>query len=81
MLCRGGYWQLEHIRTRGYSINAEGLSIGITAVGAAIVHPTNGRPVAAVSISGPSSRITPDYFESYGSAIHNAAESITTSLM
>lgn len=70
---------LESIRDCGYSVNHEGLSAGITAVGSAF-RDRSGRPVGSVSISGPSSRITADKFETYGGAIRNAAEDIAALL-
>ncbi|MFQ6398809.1 IclR family transcriptional regulator [Nocardia sp. KC 131] len=46
---------LDEIRTRGYSINDQGLSTGITAIGAAILD-AHGQPVGSISVSGPTSR-------------------------
>lgn len=67
------------IRPRGYSVNDQGLSTGITALGAAI---TNARdePIGAVSVSGPSSRMTPDKFDQLGAAVHEAALRIHAAL-
>jgi DNA-binding IclR family transcriptional regulator len=47
---------LEMIRNRGYAIDAEENEPGVTCIGASVVE-ASGRPVAAVSISGPSHRI------------------------
>lgn len=70
-------WQLiRESRERGYSINEEGLSSGITSVGAAIVS-SAGKPLGCVSISGPSSRIVAAKFEDYGTAVATTAREIS----
>ena len=48
---------LERVRRRGYAIDDEEVECGVRCVGAPILNEI-GRPVAAVSVSGPSSRIT-----------------------
>lgn len=63
------------VRARGYSINEGGLSDGITSLGAPIVA-AGGSPLGAVSISGPSSRITPDRYAEIGSAVRATAGEI-----
>lgn len=70
---------LDEIRERGYSINQEGLSTGITALGAAILD-SQGTPVGALSVSGPSSRITPDKFAALGQAARDTADRVRTAL-
>ncbi|MEE1770839.1 IclR family transcriptional regulator [Streptomyces sp. JV185] len=70
---------LDETRSRGYSINNQGLSNGITAVGAAILD-AQGQPVAAVSVSGPTSRITEDKHETYGRAVRDTAQKIHNAL-
>ncbi|MFL4477881.1 IclR family transcriptional regulator [Paeniglutamicibacter sp. ORCA_105] len=70
-------WKLvREARERGYSINEEGLSDGITSVGAAIMNST-GAPVGCVSISGPSSRIVSSKYEEYGTAVVRTANEIS----
>ncbi|WP_411733193.1 IclR family transcriptional regulator [Paeniglutamicibacter sp.] len=70
-------WKLvRETRERGYAINEEGLSSGITSLGAAIVNST-GAPVGSVSVSGPSSRITPAKYEEYGTAVARTAGEIS----
>ncbi len=66
---------LAAVRERGYSINVEGLSVGITALGAAVT--VGGRPVGAISVSGPTSRMTPDTFDEHGRAVQEAAHRIS----
>lgn len=70
---------IEKIRSRGYSVNDQGLSTGITALGAAIVN-AQGEPIGALSISGPSSRMTHDKFDELGTAVHDAALRIRAAL-
>jgi len=48
---------LDRVRRRGYAIDDEEVEAGVRCVGAPILS-QSGRPVAAVSVSGPSSRIT-----------------------
>jgi len=48
---------LDRVRRRGYAIDDEEVECGVRCVGAPILN-ESGRPVAAVSVSGPSSRIT-----------------------
>ncbi|GAA1322406.1 IclR family transcriptional regulator [Leucobacter albus] len=67
--------EISAVRARGYSINEEGLSSGITSLGAAILGP-GGDPLGSVSVSGPSSRIVPERYTEYGQAVHAAARSI-----
>ncbi|MGY0498894.1 IclR family transcriptional regulator [Nocardia sp. FBN12] len=70
---------LEAIRARGYSINDQGLSSGITAIGAAILDARE-QPVGSISVSGPTSRITPEKFETYGTAVYESARKIHATL-
>lgn len=71
--------EIAEIRHRGYSINQEGLSVGITSLGAAIVT-RESVPVGSVSVSGPSSRITEEKFAQYGEAVMSAARSISAGM-
>jgi DNA-binding IclR family transcriptional regulator len=48
---------LERVRRRGYSIDDEEVEDGVRCVGAPILNEM-GQPIAAVSVSGPTSRIT-----------------------
>jgi DNA-binding IclR family transcriptional regulator len=48
---------LERIRRRGYAIDDEEIELGVRCVGAPIFD-ENHRAIAAVSVSGPASRIT-----------------------
>jgi IclR family acetate operon transcriptional repressor len=66
-------------QSRGFSINEEGLSTGITSLGAGILG-RGGAAVGSISISGPSSRITPDKYEEYGKAVRSTAREIGRAL-
>lgn len=70
---------LKQTRERGYSVNDQGLSTGITALGAAITD-SNDEPIASLSVSGPSSRMTPDKFVDFGAAVHGTAQRIHAAL-
>lgn len=54
--------ELANIRSRGYSLDAEELEIGLTCVAAPIIN-RNGELIAALSLSGPTSRVQSDRFE------------------
>lgn len=69
--------ELQRIRDRGYSIDEEEIEDGIRCVSAPILNSAN-RAVAAISTSGPSSRITPNRFQSIGKTLLKAAEEIST---
>lgn len=49
--------ELEEVRNNGYAIDREELTLGIRCIGSPI-HDANGKVIAAVSISGPSVRMT-----------------------
>ncbi|MDI3403226.1 IclR family transcriptional regulator [Streptomyces cavernicola] len=70
---------IEKVRRRGYSVNPEGLSKGITAIGAAIVD-AQGEPIGSVSVSGPSIRIAPETFETFGKAVRETVQRIHAAL-
>ncbi|HEY3685753.1 MAG TPA: IclR family transcriptional regulator [Streptosporangiaceae bacterium] len=70
--------QLATVRRRGYAINEGELHDGVTSIGAAIV--SDGRPVASLSISAPSSRLTPGKYTDYGARVVAAAQQIATAL-
>jgi IclR family acetate operon transcriptional repressor len=68
---------LAHVRRRGYSLDDEENEIGARCVGAAVLD-ARGRPVAAISISGPASRLSVDVLERIGAAVRDAAHEIET---
>ncbi|MGB7190251.1 MAG: IclR family transcriptional regulator [Acidobacteriaceae bacterium] len=69
--------ELERIRDRGYSIDDEEIEDGIRCISAPVLNPAD-RAVAAISISGPSSRVTPDRFQIIGKTVMKAAEELST---
>lgn len=68
--------EVQKTRQRGFSLNNQGLSEGISSVGAPILD-HHARPIGAISISGPSSRITLDRQLEVGPLVANAAAQVT----
>jgi len=68
--------ELEVIRKRGYSIDNEENEYGIRCIGAAIFN-HNGKPIAAVSISGSASKITPEWIEKNAEYVLECARKIS----
>lgn len=66
-------------RERGYSVNVEGLSSGITSLGSGIFGP-GGEAIGALSVSGPTSRVRPEFFAEYGTAVQRTAAEISRTL-
>lgn len=67
---------VQETRQRGFSLNDQGLSEGISSVGAPILD-HHAKPIGAISISGPSSRITIDRQLEVGPMVSNAAAQVT----
>lgn len=70
---------LEQIRTNGYAIDREEHELGVTCVAAPIFNYT-GLPVAALSISFPSSRVSNDQRLVFAEKVISSAKSITSTL-
>jgi IclR family acetate operon transcriptional repressor len=70
---------LERIRDRGYAIDDEEIEDGIRCVSAPILNLAD-RAVAAISVSGPSSRITPNRFELIGTTVLKAARELSAQI-
>jgi DNA-binding IclR family transcriptional regulator len=68
--------QLNEIRLRGYSLDDEEISEGLRCVGAAVRDYT-GKAIAAVSIAGPSIRITKSRISDLAASVVEAADSIS----
>lgn len=64
--------ELKAVRERGYAIAQEELLDGVVSI-AASIRSTSGRPIAAISISGPASRLSQDVFARYGKLVTTAA--------
>jgi IclR family acetate operon transcriptional repressor len=70
---------LEQVRLHGFAFDDEENSLGIRCV-AAPVFDHAGEAIAAVSISGPASRIVDDRIPALGQRVHGAAASLTRAL-
>jgi IclR family KDG regulon transcriptional repressor len=70
---------LELTRARGYSIDAVENEEGVRCVGAAVLDHT-GAPIAAVSLSGPTTRVTIELVEELGRLAHGTAERVSTAI-
>ncbi len=71
--------ELDRVRERGYAIDNEENELGIRCIGAPIFN-HEGYPVGAVSISGPSSRITDTWISQYALSVVKCAEDISRKL-
>ncbi len=70
---------LEQARELGYTVDKEEHVIGLNCIASAIYDDV-GSVVAAISISGPSSRLTEDRFVSQGELVRDTARDISTAL-
>ncbi len=68
--------ELKRVRGRGYAIDDEEIEEGIRCIAAPILD-AGGHAVAAISISGPSSRITPDRYEQIGETMLKTARELS----
>jgi DNA-binding IclR family transcriptional regulator len=71
--------ELEATRERGYAIDNEEIEDGVRCIAAPVLDTAN-RAIAAMSISGPSSRVTPDRFQLIGKTMQKAARELSTQL-
>lgn len=67
---------LNAIRARGYAIDDEENAIGLRCL-AAVVRDEQAQPVAALSLSGPTARISDTLLEPLGAAVKQAADKMT----
>ncbi len=74
-LCR----ELEAVATQGYAVDDEEQSIGLRCV-AANIYNNFGEAVAAVSISGPTVRVTKNRLPELGTIVMKSAEKITLAI-
>ena len=70
---------LAIVRARGYAIDDEEIVLGTRCVGAAIRDP-DGRPVAAISVAGPTFRMHPERAEQLGKELVEVAKRISSQL-
>jgi IclR family acetate operon transcriptional repressor len=71
--------ELERTRERGWGSTEDELSEGACSV-AAVILDRQGRPIASISISGPTLRMGRSVRESYGKRVRRAAEEIAREL-
>ncbi|BBY76866.1 hypothetical protein MPRF_37650 [Mycolicibacterium parafortuitum] len=71
--------QLAAVRERGWASVSEELEVGLNAV-AAPVHDRHSQVVAALSVSGPSYRLSVERFDEVAGQIVEAADQISTRL-
>ena len=71
--------ELARVKERGYAIDDEEIEEGIRCIAAPILN-TDNYAVAAVSISGPSSRITPDRYQLIGKTMLKTAQELSIRL-
>lgn len=71
--------ELKAIRTRGYAVADEELTEGTISVAACIRPSSGGRPLAGISVSGPSFRMR-EHCDSYGNKVARAAAEIAARL-
>jgi IclR family transcriptional regulator, KDG regulon repressor len=71
--------ELEATRERGYAVDLGENEVGVRCVAAA-VRGRDGRPVAAVSVSGPEPRLPTDALEAVGSLVASTTASIAMAL-
>jgi IclR family transcriptional regulator, acetate operon repressor len=71
--------QLAEVRRRGWASTVNELDDGASAVAAPILNP-HGKPIAAVSVSAPTSRMTPDKRAQYAKLAVNTAAEISRAL-
>jgi IclR family acetate operon transcriptional repressor len=67
---------LAQIRKRGYSFDDEEHALGLRCV-AACIYDEHHEPFAAISISGPISRVTDDRVTELGALVIKAAKEVT----
>lgn len=70
---------LAIVRARGYAIDDEEIVPGTRCVGAAILD-DGGRPLAAISVAGPTFRMSPERAEQLGMELADAARRISSQL-
>ncbi len=71
--------ELAASRERGYAIDDEEHAVGLRCVAAAI-HDEHGRPLAALSISGPTARIPNERIPALGAMVARAAADVTAAV-
>lgn len=70
---------LHDTKARGYAIDAEERNIGMRCIASPVFN-VYGEAVAGISVSGPTSRITPDRIEALARPVMDAAARLTTAI-
>jgi len=70
---------LQKIRSRGYSVDNQEMEEGVRCV-AALIFDHQGKPAAALSITGAAMRVTPDRIEQFGTLAKDCAAAISSQL-
>jgi IclR family acetate operon transcriptional repressor len=70
---------LAAVRARGYALDLEESDVGASCVGAAVCGP-DGRPLGAISVSGPTSRVSDGALPAIGAAVAQAAGAASAAL-
>ena len=71
--------ELAKVRRQGYAIDEEEASMGLRCI-AAVVYNDCGEPLAAISVSGLTSRLTDDRLGTLGETVREVAAELTTAL-
>jgi IclR family acetate operon transcriptional repressor len=71
--------ELEAIRRQGYAVDDEEARMGLRCV-AAVVYNDCGEPLAAISVSGMTSRVTDDRLPALGKVVREVADELTVAL-
>jgi len=71
--------QLQAIRRQGYAVDDEEARIGLRCV-AAVVYNNCSEPLAAISVSGMTSRLTDDRLPAIGRTVREVAAELTLAL-
>src|SRR5260370_17971862 len=73
------FQQLQAIRRQGYAVDDEEARVGLRCV-AAVVYNDCSEPLAAISVSGMTSRLTDDRLPALGRTLHEVAAELTVAL-
>jgi IclR family transcriptional regulator, acetate operon repressor len=74
-----GHAQADEIRTKGYATSIDELEVGLSAISAPVLD-ADGAAIAALSISGPTSRLTAERIEALAPLLRDEAASLTRRL-
>jgi len=78
-VCGELFRELEAIRRQGYAVDDEEARMGLRCV-AAVVYSDCSEPLAAISVSGMTNRLTDDRLPALGRIVHEVAAELTVVL-